>query len=100
MVMSIRVYGVDGPSADLIRGHASARMGIVTKLTKEEFLKCMDQGNRQIAMSMYSTLVEGSEIGAPSFFSPSRCNLIALFMRERVCLTVAPVATQPGRSGL
>jgi len=49
--------------------------------------------------SMYSAIDDGSGIGNPSSRIPSRCIRIAPRIRSSTSACVAPVATQPGKSG-
>jgi hypothetical protein len=72
---------------------------VILALPSSRKINEQELSKSQTEISMHLTLVEGSRISDPSFLSPSRWNLIALLMREIVSLTVAPVATQPGRSG-
>ncbi len=49
--------------------------------------------------SMYSATDDGSGMDSPSSRIPSRCMRIASRMRSSTSARVAPVATQPGKSG-
>ena len=49
--------------------------------------------------SMYSAIEDGSGIDKPSSRMPSRCIRIASRIRSSTSICVAPVATQPGKSG-
>ena len=49
--------------------------------------------------SMYSAMDEGSGISKPSSRIPSMCMRIASRIRSSTSALVAPVATQPGKSG-
>ena len=50
------------------------------------------------ATSTYSTWLDGSGIGSPSSRIPARWSSMALRILRSTASTVAPVATQPGKS--
>ena len=59
----------------------------------------LEYASRGTQASIYSAIEEGSGISRPSSRIASKCMRIASRMRSSTSAFVAPVATQPGKSG-